>query len=126
MIFLKSLYQNCLFFWNGWPSKIRQLQSYVVLWNHVIDAICISNFYIIMDCGYCGNFDIFLKNFFSFNMVKDCKDGVCFQKQRISCLSDYCKLMGIFCLFVEIEFTNTLLYPIYYFDNLELRQYKKD
>ena len=42
MTFLKNLYQNNRFLWNGWPSNIRLLQSYEVLWTHVIDAICIK------------------------------------------------------------------------------------
>ena len=38
---LKSLYQNRVFLRNGIPSKIRLLQSYVVvLLIHVIGAIC--------------------------------------------------------------------------------------
>ena len=31
---------NDPFLWNGRPSKIRLLQCDVVLWIHVIDAIC--------------------------------------------------------------------------------------
>ena len=40
LIFLNILHQNNHFLGNGWPSKIRLLQSYEVLWIHVIDAIC--------------------------------------------------------------------------------------
>ena len=38
MIFLKSFYQNNCFL----RSKIRILQSYIVLWIQIIDAICIN------------------------------------------------------------------------------------
>ena len=44
MIFFKTLYQNVYFLGNGRPSKIRLLQSYEVLWIHVNDAICKSDF----------------------------------------------------------------------------------
>ena len=38
MIFLKNLYKNNRLSWNEGPSKNRILQSYDVLWIHVIDV----------------------------------------------------------------------------------------
>ena len=32
--------KKCFFLRSGGPSKIRLLQCYMVLWIHVIDAIC--------------------------------------------------------------------------------------
>ena len=43
MIFVKIFYQNDWFLGDSTPSKTRLLQSYVVLWIHVIDAICSQN-----------------------------------------------------------------------------------
>ena len=51
MIWHNGLCQNNWFLMNGRPSKVRLLQSYKVLWIHVIDAI--STFSVFSDKPIC-------------------------------------------------------------------------